>query len=70
MQCHLYRAAVVSTLRVDVRPTAPLVETRYFIIPWVMWRLNVPALPLALDTEEHNAEDGSGNQAENPSKSC
>lgn len=22
--------------------TAPLVEPRYFIIPWVMWRLNVP----------------------------
>jgi len=25
--------------------TAPLVEPRYFIIPWVIWRLNVPALP-------------------------
>ena len=24
--------------------TAPLVEPRYFIIPWVMWRLNVPSL--------------------------
>jgi alpha-1,2-glucosyltransferase len=24
--------------------TAPLVEPRYFIIPWVIWRLNVPAL--------------------------
>jgi alpha-1,2-glucosyltransferase len=23
--------------------TAPLVEPRYFIIPWVMWRLMVPA---------------------------
>jgi len=23
--------------------TAPLVEPRYFIIPWVIWRLNVPA---------------------------
>lgn len=22
--------------------TCPLVETRYFIIPWVLWRLNVP----------------------------
>jgi alpha-1,2-glucosyltransferase len=22
--------------------TAPLVEPRYFILPWVMWRLNVP----------------------------
>jgi alpha-1,2-glucosyltransferase len=26
--------------------TAPLVEPRYFIIPWVIWRLNVPALPV------------------------
>ena len=25
--------------------TAPLVEPRYFIIPWVMWRLHVPAWP-------------------------
>lgn len=25
--------------------TAPLVEPRYFIIPWVMWRLHVPAQP-------------------------
>ena len=25
--------------------TAPLVEPRYFIIPWVMWRLHVPTLP-------------------------
>lgn len=24
--------------------TAPLVEPRYFIIPWVMWRLHVPAI--------------------------
>ncbi|KAF2441437.1 glycosyltransferase family 59 protein [Karstenula rhodostoma CBS 690.94] len=37
--------------------TAPLVEPRYFIIPWVMWRLHVPAEPgraatvrLALET--------------------
>jgi hypothetical protein len=25
--------------------TAPLVEPRYFIIPWVMWRLHLPSLP-------------------------
>lgn len=25
--------------------TAPLVEPRYFIIPWVMWRLHLPAMP-------------------------
>lgn len=24
--------------------TAPLVEPRYFIIPWVMWRLHVPSI--------------------------
>ncbi len=24
--------------------TAPLVEPRYFILPWVIWRLNVPSL--------------------------
>lgn len=28
--------------------TAPLVEPRYFIIPWVMWRLHVPSLPAAV----------------------
>ena len=26
--------------------TAPLVEPRYFIIPWVIWRLHVPSLPV------------------------
>ncbi|CZR62578.1 related to alpha-1,2 glucosyltransferase/transcriptional activator [Phialocephala subalpina] len=26
--------------------TAPLVEPRYFIIPWVIWRLNVPSFPI------------------------
>ena len=25
--------------------TAPLVEPRYFIIPWVMWRLHLPPMP-------------------------
>lgn len=25
--------------------TAPLVEPRYFIIPWIIWRLHVPNLP-------------------------
>jgi alpha-1,2-glucosyltransferase len=27
--------------------TAPLVEPRYFIIPWVIWRLNLPPLPVS-----------------------
>lgn len=31
--------------------TAPLVEPRYFIIPWVIWRLSIPALLLASDIE-------------------
>ena len=26
--------------------TAPLVEPRYFIIPWVMWRLHLPPQPM------------------------
>jgi alpha-1,2-glucosyltransferase len=25
--------------------TAPLVEPRYFILPWVMWRLHLPSSP-------------------------
>jgi alpha-1,2-glucosyltransferase len=28
--------------------TAPLVEPRYFIIPWIIWRLHVPSLPASL----------------------
>ncbi|KAJ4347563.1 glucosyltransferase [Ascochyta clinopodiicola] len=27
--------------------TAPLVEPRYFIIPWIIWRLHVPYLPVS-----------------------
>ncbi|KZM25064.1 Dolichyl-P-Glc:Glc(2)Man(9)GlcNAc(2)-PP-dolichol alpha-1,2glucosyltransferase [Ascochyta rabiei] len=27
--------------------TAPLVEPRYFIIPWIVWRLHVPYLPVS-----------------------
>lgn len=34
--------------------TAPLVEPRYFIIPWVMWRLLVPAWRL----HDHERPDG------------
>ncbi|KAH7031678.1 DIE2/ALG10 family-domain-containing protein [Microdochium trichocladiopsis] len=32
--------------------TAPLVEPRYFILPWVFWRLLVPAWPLSIPTPE------------------
>ncbi|KAH9876326.1 hypothetical protein J1614_004205 [Plenodomus biglobosus] len=28
--------------------TAPLVEPRYFIIPWIIWRLHVPYVPASL----------------------
>jgi alpha-1,2-glucosyltransferase len=35
--------------------TAPLVEPRYFIIPWVIWRLHVPRLPLKARTAPSNA---------------
>ena len=27
--------------------TAPLVEPRYFIIPWIIWRLHVPHMPIS-----------------------
>lgn len=30
--------------------TAPLVEPRYFILPWVFWRLLVPAVPVVAST--------------------
>ncbi|KAF1960228.1 alpha-1,2 glucosyltransferas-like protein alg10 [Byssothecium circinans] len=36
--------AWVATATLSVA-TAPLVEPRYFIIPWIMWRLHVPYLP-------------------------
>lgn len=45
--------------------TAPLVEPRYFILPWVMWRLHVPTPPsrastvrLGLETAWALAVDG------------
>ncbi|KAH7401656.1 DIE2/ALG10 family-domain-containing protein [Pyrenochaeta sp. MPI-SDFR-AT-0127] len=31
--------------------TAPLVEPRYFIIPWIIWRLHVPYVPASLSKE-------------------
>jgi alpha-1,2-glucosyltransferase len=30
--------------------SAPLVEPRYFIIPWIIWRLHVPTHPASLST--------------------
>ncbi|KAJ5565741.1 Glycosyltransferase ALG10 [Penicillium sp. DV-2018c] len=32
--------------------TAPLVEPRYFILPWVMWRVHLPPLPCLLRDRE------------------
>ncbi|KAM4060499.1 DIE2/ALG10 family protein [Hirsutella rhossiliensis] len=40
--------------------TAPLVEPRYFIIPWVMWRLHVPAWRPAAPG---GTSDGTSNQS-------
>ncbi|PGH17846.1 hypothetical protein AJ80_04669 [Polytolypa hystricis UAMH7299] len=39
--------------------TAPLVEPRYFIIPWVMWRLHVPCASLTTDGVSVSASDSS-----------
>ena len=36
--------------------TAPLVEPRYFIIPWVMWRLHIPQPTPAID-RQHRPEN-------------
>lgn len=37
--------------------TAPLVEPRYFIVPWVMWRLHLPRQPTPLVHREHRPRD-------------
>jgi alpha-1,2-glucosyltransferase len=37
--------------------TAPLVEPRYFIIPWVMWRLHLPPQPTPLSYREQRPRD-------------
>lgn len=39
--------------------TAPLVEPRYFIIPWVMWRLHLPRLPTPQVFREQQSAGGS-----------
>ncbi|KAH7094651.1 DIE2/ALG10 family-domain-containing protein [Paraphoma chrysanthemicola] len=36
--------------------TAPLVEPRYFIIPWVIWRLRVQSSPASLPPEGRSAK--------------
>ncbi|KAJ5666854.1 Dol-P-Glc:Glc(2)Man(9)GlcNAc(2)-PP-Dol alpha-1-2-glucosyltransferase [Penicillium macrosclerotiorum] len=37
--------------------TAPLVEPRYFIIPWVMWRLHLPPTPSLAVFRQHHPEN-------------
>ncbi|KAE8144786.1 DIE2/ALG10 family-domain-containing protein [Aspergillus avenaceus] len=37
--------------------TAPLVEPRYFIIPWVMWRLHLPPQPTPLAYRQQRPRD-------------
>ncbi|KAE8353959.1 phospholipase D/nuclease [Aspergillus coremiiformis] len=37
--------------------TAPLVEPRYFIIPWVMWRLHLPRQPTPLVYRDQRPRD-------------
>ncbi|QPH17901.1 hypothetical protein C2857_002817 [Epichloe festucae Fl1] len=43
--------------------TAPLVEPRYFIIPWVMWRLLVPAWSLQDHRPVNGSSDGISTQS-------
>jgi alpha-1,2-glucosyltransferase len=38
--------------------TAPLVEPRYFIIPWVMWRLMVPSWQPSTQSQRPTARNG------------
>lgn len=40
--------------------TAPLVELRYFIIPWVMWRLHLPTFPAPAVLRQGSAGDEVG----------
>lgn len=40
--------------------TAPLVEPRYFIIPWVMWRLHLPPSPTLSSSRQQPPSDESG----------
>lgn len=37
--------------------TAPLVEPRYFIIPWVMWRLHLPPSPTPVALRQQRPAD-------------
>lgn len=38
--------------------SAPLVEPRYFIIPWIIWRLHVPALTASSQSQRPKAQSG------------
>ncbi|KAI1618658.1 alpha-1,2-glucosyltransferase [Exophiala viscosa] len=44
--------------------SAPLVEPRYFILPWLMWRLAVPEyMPIPKPDEQQKAVDGNSKDA-------
>ena len=41
--------------------TAPLVEPRYFIVPWLVWRLHVPSAPATVQANgSSSSSDGGG----------
>ena len=51
--------------------TAPLVEPRYFIVPWLMWRIHVPHLPprqTSSDPATTNAKINPAKPKTNPAK--
>ncbi|KAG6059134.1 hypothetical protein E4U17_006886 [Claviceps sp. LM77 group G4] len=50
--------------------TAPLVEPRYFIIPWVMWRLLVPAWKIPNHNNRSVSRTIGGQTAQSQSPSC
>ncbi|KAG6224291.1 hypothetical protein E4U34_000451 [Claviceps purpurea] len=50
--------------------TAPLVEPRYFIIPWVMWRLLVPAWKIPDHDHYSVSRTFGGQNAQSQSPSC
>ncbi|EER23000.1 DIE2/ALG10 family protein [Coccidioides posadasii C735 delta SOWgp] len=43
--------------------TAPLVEPRYFIIPWVLWRLHIPSSIYSLQLSRSDNINASSNEA-------
>ena len=46
--------------------TAPLVEPRYLILPWMMWRIRVPLAPSSLTLAELLSQKKAGRRGEEP----